>query len=347
MGQILKQVTVCFLYTNMPLVSVILPCYNAETLIGNAIQSILQQTLTDSELIIINDASTDQSVQVIRQIHDQRIKLIELSENNGYPAAMNAGIAVARGKYIARMDADDVCLPSRLEEQLKALELHPQAAFCGLNRYRITPGNKLYCDRNLPKEKYRIETWDDLINNQRLFTDPSVLVEKEKVLAVGGYRTFQRSGMDVDLWLRIMEKFGPCVTITTPLFGKRLEPASLIFKPETALINQVPRVLARQRKQAGSDAIERGERIDFEAWLHAGLLTPPNAHEKRSLFVGTAVACASFLDGKGFRIYFYHAWRFSATLKDKVTMLLELAGKLVGRIRHNPYKTFRVTDVGL
>ena len=185
------------------------------------------------------------------------------------------------------------------------------------------------------------------MNNQRLFTDPSVLVEREKVLSVGGYRTFQRSGMDVDLWLRLMERYGPCVTVTTPLFGKRLEPGSLIFKPETALINQVPRVLAQQRKQSGSDAIARGEKIDLQVWLQAGLLAPTHAREKRSLLVGTAVACASFLDWQGFRIYFYHAWQMSATFADKLAMLMELSSKIIKRIRHNPYKPFSLSDVGL
>lgn len=328
------------------LISVILPSYNSKATIERAVNSIVNQTFKDWELIIIDDASSDSTKHVVSGFNHEGIIGVQLQTNNGYPTAMNAGIAVAKGKYIARMDADDVCLPTRLEEQLKALESHPYAAFCGLNRYRITPGNKMYCDRNLPEEKYKIETWDDVMNNHRLFTDPSVLVEKEKVLAVGGYRTFQRSGMDVDLWLRLMERFGPCVTITTPLFGKRLEPGSLIFKPETALINQVPRALARQRKQSGSDAIERGEKIDLEAWVKEGLLTYPKASEKRSLFVGTAVVCATFRDWKGLGIYFNHAWKCSVTWRDKLTMLKEFAVKLIKRTRHNPYKKFRLADVG-
>ncbi|HCM78111.1 MAG TPA: hypothetical protein DIS90_17130 [Cytophagales bacterium] len=327
-------------------VSIVLPTFNSNNLLGYAVKSILNQTISSWELIVVDDASTDDSVSVIKAFHDSRIKLLTLQTNGGYPTAMNAGIAVAKGKYIARMDADDVCLPNRLEEQLKALELHPQTSFCGINRYRITPGNRLYCDRNIPTDRYILETWNDLMDNHRIFTDPSVMVEKEKILNVGGYRTFQRSGMDVDLWLRLMERFGPCVTITTPLFGKRLEPGSLIFKPETALINQVPRVLARQRQQFGNDAIERGEKIDLETWVKVGLLTPPKASEKRSLFVGTAVACVSFFDWKGFGIYLGHAWQFSFTRKEKILMLFELAGKLLRRIRHNPYKLFRLVDAG-
>jgi glycosyltransferase involved in cell wall biosynthesis len=330
---------------NELLVSIVLPTFNGNNVLKDAVKSILDQTISLWELVIVDDASTDDSVITIQSFRDSRIRLITLETNGGYPAAMNAGIAVAKGKYIARMDADDVCLPNRLEEQLQALELHPEAAFCGINRYRITPGNKFYCDRNLPVCKYRLETWDDLMSSHRIFTDPSVMVEREKVLSVGGYRTFQRSGMDVDLWLRLMERFGPCVTITAPLFGKRLEPGSLIFKPETALINQVPRVLARQRKQTGSDAIERGEKIDLEAWLQNGFLILPKADEKRSLFVGTAVACATSFDWKGFGIYFGHAWKLSETLRDRLAVLKEVGTKFLKRIRHNPYKEFRPSDV--
>lgn len=302
--------------------------------------SILNQTFTDLELLVVDDASTDNSVTLLEAIKDERVNIIRHAKNNGYPAAMNVGIANAKGKYIARMDADDVCAPTRLAEQLKALELHPQAAFCGVNRYRITPGTKLYIDRNLPAEKYRMETWNDLMNNQRLFTDPSVMVEKEKVMAIGGYRTFQRSGMDVDLWLRLMEKYGPCVTVTTPLFGKRLEPGSIIFKPQTNLINQIPRVLARQREQSGTDAIEQYEAINVEALLDLGLLKPSTFREKRSLFIGSAVTCISFLDLKGFRIYFHQAWLISKGAGEKISMLIEIGRKFFQRIRHNPYRRF-------
>lgn len=331
----------------MPLVSVILPCHNAQRVVGRAVQSILNQTLSCLELIVVDDASSDSTIDVIKTFKDSRIKIIRFSINQGYPASINAGISIAEGKYIARMDADDECLPIRLEEQIKALEIYPQAAFCGTNRYRITPSNILYCDRKLPFEKYRIETWENLINNRRLFTDPSVLVEKEKVLAVGGYRTFQRSGMDIDLWLRLMERFGPCVTITTPIFGKRLEAGSLIFKPETSLLNQVPRVLARQRQHEGIDSIDRGETIDMNKWLNSGLIKLPSVKKNRSLFIGTAVTCLTFRDWKGFQIYFRYAWKASKGLREKLITSFEVLRKIIQRIRYNPYQRFYVPNSDL
>lgn len=322
----------------MPLVSVILPSYNAENLIQDAIQSILDQTFKDWELIIVDDASNDNSVKVIKTFKDERIRLIQLDINSGYPTAMNAGIEKAKGKFIARMDADDVSAPSRLAEQVKAIELNPQAAFCGVARYRITPGGKMYVDKKESPVYYKEETWNDLLKGTRIFTDPSVMAEKEKIQAVGGYRTFQRSGMDVDLWFRLMEKYGPGITITKPLFGKRLEPNSIIFKPQTVLINQVPRVLAMQRKENRMDDYQREGKIDIERYLSEGLVIKKNTFDNLQLSLGAWVTCLFLGDFRGCSIY----WRSILTLKEQSTPVVRmLLRKILTRLRHNPYRQIR------
>lgn len=319
-------------------ISVVLPCYNSETLIEASISSIINQTFTDWELIIVDDASTDQSVSVVTGIQDKRIKLVQLSKNSGYPVAMNEGIAQAKGKYIARMDADDVSAPTRLQEQLKALKLHPQASFCGVARYRITPGGKMYANSKKYEGLYVQETWDNLIQGNRIFTDPSVMMEKEKVLAVGGYRTFQRSGMDVDLWLRMMEKFGSCITITKPLFGKGLEPGSLIFNPNTYLINQIPRVLARQRVEKGSDDVQNGKGVNIHEYKTLGLIKDGATEDKAGLFLGSIVTCLWLGDWKGAGIYYQHIRRTSDL--SLVKIIFETVKKMLQRFRSNPYTRY-------
>ena len=97
----------------MPKVSVLLPVYNAEKYLQEAIDSILRQTFTDFELLLINDGSTDGSEEVIRQYHDDRIVYIKNDGNKGLIYTLNRGIEAAKGTYIARMDADDVSLPER------------------------------------------------------------------------------------------------------------------------------------------------------------------------------------------------------------------------------------------
>jgi hypothetical protein len=168
------------------------------------------------------------------------------------------------------------------------------------------------------------------------------MAEKEKILAVGGYRTFQRSGMDVDLWFRLMEKYGPCITITAPLFGKRLEPGSLVFKPETALINQVPRVLARQRKEQGTDAVQRGEPIDLQAWLNAGLLKPVTARDQLALSIGACVTCLTLGDWHGSSVYFASAARMNGGILNRLRLLWQVMKKFMERLRNNPYKPYQL-----
>ncbi len=323
-------------------VSVILPCFNAASSVRSSIQSILDQTFEDWELIIVDDASTDQSVNVVTAILDKRIKLVQLSKNNGYPVAMNEGIAQAKGKYIARMDADDISAPTRLQEQVKALELNSGASFCGVARYRISPGGKMYADKKKPEHYYLMETWEDLIQGKRIFTDPSVMIDRSKLEAVGGYRTFQRSGMDVDLWLRAMEKFGHCVTITNPLFGKRLEPGSLVFNPSTTLINQVPRVLALQRKQKGVDDVQAGKGVNMEEYKRLGLVKEGTAEEKASLLFGSLVTCMWLYDKKGVRIYYRQI--VSTAHFSGIKIIFVVIKKIIQRLRSNPFVRYKLSS---
>lgn len=116
--------------TTAPLISVVLSAYNAEKYIYAAIASILEQTFTDLELIIINDGSTDRTLDVIKSFTDHRIQLIS-RENRGLIASLNQGFECARGIYIARMDADDIALPDRLRAQYEFMEKNPEVGVVG------------------------------------------------------------------------------------------------------------------------------------------------------------------------------------------------------------------------
>ena len=124
-----------------PLISVIMPVYNAEKYLDEAIQSILNQTYKDFEFIIINDGSTDKSLTIIEKHRniDERIVLIN-RENRGLIASLNEGILKARGKYIARMDADDVSLPKRFEEQTRLMETE-HLDICGCHYFIVDQNN--------------------------------------------------------------------------------------------------------------------------------------------------------------------------------------------------------------
>ena len=258
---------------------------------------------------MVDDASEDNSVEKIKQLQSDNIRLITFPVNLGYPTAMNAGIDAAKGKYIARMDSDDICSPIRLQAQLEALRLFPQASFCGLVYFEITPGGKAFIKRDLSSQQYIFETWDVLMSYRKYFADPSVLVEKSKVVSVGGYRTFQRMTMDIDLWFRLMERYGPCVTVTRPLYGKRLHPDSLFSNPKTSLLKQIPRVLALQRKENGVDDIELAHTVCVEDYIQKGWII--DKVKIIHLLYRALVICMWLKDIKGMRLYWNNIKKFS------------------------------------
>lgn len=124
-------------------VSIVLPVYNGAKYLRGAITSILQQTFSNFELIIVNDGSTDDSAVIIAEFHDPRIQIIT-QVNQGLRGALNAGIARASGTFIARMDQDDISLPERLAKQVAFLETHPDHVLVGTTYAYIDEEGKLF-----------------------------------------------------------------------------------------------------------------------------------------------------------------------------------------------------------
>lgn len=114
-----------------PAITVLMPVYNGAQYLSEAIQSILEQTFTDFELLIINDGSTDSTEEIIREFHDVRIRLVCNEKNLGLIRTLNRGIGMGQGRYIARMDCDDLSVPDRLARQLAFMEKHPEVGVCG------------------------------------------------------------------------------------------------------------------------------------------------------------------------------------------------------------------------
>lgn len=124
------------------LISVILPAYNAEKYLQKAIDSILAQTYANFELLVINDGSTDRTEEIVLSYSDPRIRYIKNEENLKLIKTLNKGIDLARGTYIARMDADDISLPDRLEKELDFMEKHPDISACSSKVYHLK-GNEI------------------------------------------------------------------------------------------------------------------------------------------------------------------------------------------------------------
>jgi glycosyltransferase involved in cell wall biosynthesis len=115
----------------LPCVTVLMPVYNGEIYLREAIESILSQTFTDFEFLIINDGSTDKSEKIIKSYNDSRIRYVKNESNLKLIATLNNGIELAKGKYILRMDADDISVPNRIEKQVAFMEQNPEIGLCG------------------------------------------------------------------------------------------------------------------------------------------------------------------------------------------------------------------------
>ena len=117
--------------TAPPRVSVFIPVYNREAYVGAAIESVLRQSFQDFEILLIDDGSTDLSVEVLRSYDDRRIRVVRNERNLGQPETRNRGLALARGQYVAMLDSDDVARPDRLSRQVAFLDRHQDCVEVG------------------------------------------------------------------------------------------------------------------------------------------------------------------------------------------------------------------------
>lgn len=284
------------MYLENSKVTVIIPAYNSERYIADAIQSILNQTYKNIELIVVNDCSTDNTHKELLKFNSERIKIIQQDKNSGYAACINKALQIASGHYIARMDASDISHPLRIETQIQLHKNHPDAAFVSCNRYRISPGGVKFRVIGEKNSGISFVYWEDIIKNSRTFVDPGTIIEKQKLMEVGGYRTYQRSGMDVDLWLRLLEKFGKGVVCNQLLYGHRLETDSIIFNQNTNFKNTIPRILAKQRKVLGFEDLFIAEKALSE------MTKKGEKKENYQSLVGLSSTCLYLTDIRGFFI---------------------------------------------
>jgi glycosyltransferase involved in cell wall biosynthesis len=187
-----------------PTVTVLLPVYNAERFLRESVDSILSQTWRDFELLAIDDGSTDASLSILREYDDPRIRIIVNPRNLGLTATLNNGIRQARSDLVARMDADDIAVPARLEKQLQFLHASPQVALVGSWGYYVDENDRVLQKVTLPHSS--VELRRELIHSNCFF-HASVVFRRDAVLAVGGYDGEVAHAQDYDLWLRIAARY--------------------------------------------------------------------------------------------------------------------------------------------
>ncbi len=181
-----------------PLITVIMPVYNCEKYILEAVESILQQTYTNFELILIDDCSTDATLQICKSFQDDRIVIIEKERNSGYTNSLNYGLSIAKGKYIARMDGDDISLPMRFEKQVDFLEANEDVVVCG-TQYNVI--NSLKTSKHpIYHDDIKVKLLDGCY-----VAHPTVMIRKSFLDTNNlTYNPEMEPAEDYDLWSRIV-----------------------------------------------------------------------------------------------------------------------------------------------
>jgi len=200
-----------------------MPAYNAGKYIAEAIASVLCQSFDDFELLIIDDGSFDNTLSVIRSFSDPRIRLLT-QENKGISDALNTGLRMARGVYIARFDADDVCLPERLARQVLFLDGRPTYLIVGSDaEYMAENGEHLF---NFQCAGHSYKELLDNLYKTCPFIHSAVMYRKEAILQAGGYCQDAHNFEDYLLWVKLLGS-GKCSNLPEPLIKVRINPDSV------------------------------------------------------------------------------------------------------------------------
>ena len=212
---------------NRPMVSVVMPAYNVERYVEEAIQSILDQTFRDFEFIIIDDGSTDGTGDIIDRhaAADPRIVYVQNQSNLGQTKSMNKGIELARGKYICRMDADDISYPDRFEKQLAFMEENPDVVISG--------GIMEVCNRDMKLICRRIYNLTDVEIRRKLFRyspfcHPSTIYRTEGAKTIGGYSEVIFPAEDYDFYFRL-GRLGAFANLPDVIYKMRVNPSGISY----------------------------------------------------------------------------------------------------------------------
>ena len=187
-----------------PTVTVLMSVYNGEKYLYEAIESILNQTFKDFEFLIINDGSTDGTAKILQSYQDHRIKIINNEKNIGLTKSLNKGLRFAKGEYIARMDADDISMPERLEKELEFMEAHRNYAVVGTFLNVLDEDSKVVGTIEKPIGDDQIR---EFLKKDNCIGHGSAMVRKKSLLNIGYYNESIEKAQDYDLWLRISERY--------------------------------------------------------------------------------------------------------------------------------------------
>jgi glycosyltransferase involved in cell wall biosynthesis len=187
-----------------PRVSVLIGAYNNATTLERAIDAILAQTVSDLELLLIDDGSRDATPQLIAAAvrRDERVRALTMPQNVGISRSLNEGLRAALAPIVAVQDADDYSAPERLERQLAVLDARPEVAVVGTRMHEVDPEGKQLA----PRTSFRAGDVNDVLLRFNPIPNTSAAFRRDVALAAGGYDPRYRYAMEYDLWLRIADE---------------------------------------------------------------------------------------------------------------------------------------------
>jgi glycosyltransferase involved in cell wall biosynthesis len=244
---------------NNPVISVILPVYNCEKYIAEALDSILNQTFTDFEIFIIDDASTDRTIEIVSGYKDARIQHIRKPKNTGYTDSLNMGIRLTKGKYVARMDGDDISLPERFEMQFKLMESRPEIILCGTWLEIIGTG------RIIKNPEHHEQILSQLLLKNPI-GHPSVFIRKEAINSFE-YDKSKEPAEDYDLWSRMIWE-GEFYNIQHPLLLYRQHELQVSHTKSNRQLRHFNESRLQLFKRLGFDASVFSEMLLMKILLH-------------------------------------------------------------------------------
>jgi glycosyltransferase involved in cell wall biosynthesis len=240
---------------NHPEITVLMPAYNAGKYIREAIRSVLQQSFENFELVIVNDGSTDDTLGIALSFNDPRVVVVN-KEHEGIAIALNTGLKLAGAPYIARFDADDICMPDRLEKQFDFLYDHPDYVLVGSDAvYILDNGEFLFSFKCIAHSN------DEVQNNLYVycpFIHSSVMYRREDVIKAGGYNIHAHNFEDYLLWTNLA-KAGKMQNLREPLIKVRLNASSATIDEKWR--GERFRQLKRQATTRGSITEEEGNEL--------------------------------------------------------------------------------------
>lgn len=250
----------------MPTVTVLMTVYNGLPYLAESVESVLRQTYADFEFLIVDDASTDRSAELIESYRGRRIRLLRNERNLGQAQSLNRGLRESNGEYVARLDQDDRSRPDRLAEQVRAFEKDPALSIVATWGYRIDTHGKRTGDRRGVVNN-RGDFLGQLLVRRCPFLHPSAMYRRQPVLDLGGYDPGFAPSEDYELWTRLATKGAQAYVIPKPLVEFRVHSGQQSFtslERQRAQGKRAHQRLVEQYCAAGSEATSLGEllRVD-------------------------------------------------------------------------------------